>query len=536
MYMGNPLLRGAGEKVAMTEEQIEQYIKCKTDIIYFAENFFYVQSKGNRHTVKLYDYQKKVLKVMVDTPDNKQHICFLSGRQLGKSMVSSIYLTHCALFEKDDNIIILANKEATAKEVLEKIKMAYSNFPLWLQKGIVAAGWNKNSVTLENGIKILAASSSSDSVRGTTSSRVYVDEASFIPEHIWPSFWNSVYSIVSSYGDKAKIILTSTPKGLNHFYDIYSDAVKGLNNFYPIKVIWNAHPDRDEAWAERTKKDMGDIRSFMQEHCGDFQGSSNTLINAEFFTRFFVKNPIEYKYNGSMLIYEQPIEGKQYVLGCDPSRGTGADSSTIQVLKINSEKDLEQVAIYHNEFVDPETFAEICIGVSDFYNSAPMMVESNDIGSLVCDKIWNEHENENLINIAKTGLGVSANRKTKLAGNLLLKKYIENGYLEVVDNRTRKELATYCEVSPGVFHADSESDKDDAVTSLIWAVTFITTEFYDPDSNGKSLAKSKDNRKTSDEDKPIFFSSNDFSYNPEYNPGYSQQNHQNFSNDFDNFF
>ena len=167
-----------------------------------------------------------------------------------------------------------------------------------------------------------------------------------------------------------------------------------------------------------------------------------------------------------MAIYEHPRDKAFYILGIDPARGTGNDFSTIQVLKINSDKDVDQVAIYQSEYVDPETFAEVCVGVSEYYNNAQMMVESNDIGSLVCDKIFYDLENENLINFDKNGLGIRATRKTKLAANLLLKKYIENGFLQINDKKTLYELSRYVEKTPGVYHAAGENDHDDTVTAL----------------------------------------------------------------------
>jgi len=510
MYKGNSSLRGAGEKVAMSEKQIEEYIKCKNDIIYFAENYFYVQTlKYGRQLIKLYDYQKMILKAFVNPPNGNRHVCLLSSRQMGKSCLASIYFTHCALFEKDNNIIILANKEATSKDILQKIKIAYERFPLWLQKGVLDGGWNKNTIQLENGITVLAASSSSDSIRGKSSSRLYVDETAFIPDHIWPEFWNSIYSTIST-GTNSKIILTSTPKGLNHFYDIYSQACKGENGFYPIKVTWRSHPDRDKSWAEQTLKEMGgDLRSFAQEHDCSFLGSSSTLVNPDILERISTENPIDIKYNGAMAIYEHPRDKAFYILGIDPARGTGNDFSTIQVLKINSDKDVDQVAIYQSEYVDPETFAEVCVGVSEYYNNAQMMVESNDIGSLVCDKIFYDLENENLINFDKNGLGIRATRKTKLAANLLLKKYIENGFLQINDKKTLYELSRYVEKTPGVYHAAGENDHDDTVTALEWALYFLVTDFYDPNDNGKSSYTNNNSSRYDENERPAFLSSSD---------------------------
>lgn len=512
MYLGNKCLRAAGEKIAMTEKDIEEYIKCKDDIIYFAETYFYAQTidKG-RTLIKLWEYQKKALKAMISPPNGKRHICLMANRQSGKGLISSIFLTHFALFSKDGNIAILANKESTAKLTLEKIKIAVQNLPLWLQKGVIDGGWNKESIQFENGIKLFAASSSSDSIRGDTCTKIFCDEAAHIASHVWDGFWMSVYSTISS-GKTSQIIMVSTPKGLNHFYDIYSKAVRGENEFYPIKITWRDQPNKDEEWAKKTRSDMGDDRAFEQEHNCSFIGSSNTLINPEHLEKIQTQNPIEYKYNGAMCIYEHPIDGAKYVLGCDPSRGTGGDSSTVQVFKINNEKDMDQVAMYSNEYIDPENFATVCVGISEYYNEAPIMVENNDIGYMVCEKIWYDLECENLINVDPKGLGIRATRKSKLAGNLLLKKYIENGYLGIVDKKTHYELSRYVEHQPGVYHAASDSDHDDTTTAAIWAVTFITTEFYDPDSNGKTQTKSRESRKSSDEDAPIFYSSKDMNF------------------------
>jgi len=509
MYQGNPSLRAAGEKVVITKEQIDEYVKCKNDIIYFAEHYFYIQTiDGGRQLVKLYGYQKKVLKAMSDPPNGKKHICLLAARQVGKGMMTSIFLTHYSLFEKDDNIIILANKEATAKDTLEKIKIAIQKFPLWLQKGVVNGGWNKNSVQFENGMTILAASSSSDSVRGKTSGLVFLDEASFVPPHIWEQFWNSVYSIMSS-GKKSKLIMVSTPKGLNHFYEIYSKAVKGENNFYPIKITWRDHPDRDEKWAEDTKKDMT-TQAFLQEHEGQFQGSSNTLITPGILERIDTRTPIENKYNGAMLIYELPIDGCEYVLGVDPSRGTGSDYSVVQVLKINSEKDIDQVAVFRNNETDPETFAGICVGISEYYNKAEMMVESNDIGELVCDKIFYEYDCDKLINFDKNGLGIRSTKKTKLAGVLLMKKYIENGWLQINDMKTLYELSRFEEKNPGVWQAIGQNENDDTVCSMWIGLYYLISGFYDATTNAKDSGKSN---KGSDEEVPTFLSSEDIHSN-----------------------
>jgi len=511
MYMGNKNLRAAGEKIGMTEWQIEEYIKCKNDIVYFAENYYYIQTiDDGKIKMKLWDYQKKLMKIYDNPPEGKRHIIICASRQSGKTESTRVYLLHYLLFKCDSNIAILANSENTAKEILARIKMSYQLLPLWLQKGINDGGWNALTIELENGVRILTSSTSSNSIVGFTINLLYIDEVSKIADHIFEEFYSSVLPTISS-GKSSKIIMTSSPKGMNAFYTIYKAAVKRENNFYPVKLPWSVRPDRDEAWLENMKKDMP-YQKFCQEFLCKFIGSSNTLIDGDILEEIETSNPIEYKYNSAFLIYEHPEPGQQYVIGCDPAKGLGRDYSVIQVLKLISEKQFEQVAIYRNNKIDPELFAGICVDVSEYYNCCDIMVENNDIGSLVCDRIWNDLECERLMNCDPKGLGIRSTRKTKLEGNLLLKKLLENNILKLNDMETLAEISRYEEVSPGVFHANTQDGSDDCVTALIWACFYTTTEFYDPDSNGRSETKSKDNRKSTDEETPIFYSSKDMNF------------------------
>jgi hypothetical protein len=522
MFMGNKSLRAAGEKVLMTKEQIDEYIKCKDDILYFAEHFYHIQTiDDGRIKIKLWDYQKKLLKAYENPPNNKRHVIVVLNRQAGKTTTTNIYLLHNLLFKKDANIAILANSEKTAKKILAQIKMAYQLLPLWLQKGIVTAGWNALSVELENGLKITASSTSSNSIVGETCNLLYIDEVSKIPEHLFDDFYSSVLPTISS-GKTSKIIMTSTPKGLNAFYNIYKSAVRNENSYYPIKLAWNARPDRTPEWAEETKKNMTP-QQWAQEFMCQFLGSSNTLVLGEILEEIDTRLPIDFKYSHAMSIYEYPEENASYVLGVDSAKGLGSDYSVIQVLRIYNDKQVEQVAVYRNNLVDPETFSGICVDVANYYNGAAMMVENNDIGEMVVSKIWNEYEYENLVNYDPKGLGIRSTKKTKFEGNLLLKKYIENKWLKINDRDTVTEISKYTEVSPNVFHCESQNGNDDLVVSLIWSVFFLTSDFYDPTTNSKT--DSKESRKYDDNDTPTFLSSEDIHSNFFGNA---------FSNDFQN--
>lgn len=314
----------------------------------------------------------------------------------------------------------------------------------------------------------------------------FMDEVAFVSDHIWDDFFNSVLPTISS-GKSSKIIMVSTPKGMNHFYKIYKDAVDDKNNFRAIKVPWWERPDRDETWKKKTLMEMGsDKIKFAQEFDCRFLGSSNTLIEADTLERIKIDEPTDNKYGGAMLIYEAPQPGCNYILGVDSAKGNGSDYSTIQVLKIVSSSEIYQVATYRNNLIAPDNFAQLAIGISTYYNKAFMMVESNDIGELVTNKIWYDYECDRLINCDRKGLGIRATRKSKLEGNLLLKKYVENGWLEIRDRRTLYELSRYEEVSPNVFHAAGQNENDDCVTSLIWALYYTTTEYFGDDGNTKS--------------------------------------------------
>lgn len=479
MYLGNSNLRGAGEIVDYTDEQIDEIIKCKTDIIYFAENYFKIvhMDKGE-HIIQLYDFQKSILKSFVENDSEKRHRCLLSSRQIGKTTISTLYMLWFALFNEDKNIAILANKEETAKDVLAKIKLAYQALPIWMQHGIKDGGWSKKSIELENGMAIMAASTASSAIRGKAIALLFLDEFAFVPSSIADDFMASVYPTISS-SKTSKIIIVSTPNGMNHFYHIYRNSVNGTNNFKPIKINWWEVPGRDEEWKNSMIKDVGQLR-WNQEFAAKFLGSSKTLIDSDLLERMgeTAKEPISYSMGDLLEVFEKPQPETNYIIGVDSAKGIGGDYSAIQVLKINSEFEVEQVAVYRNNVIAPYEFAQVCISVSEYYNGANLMVENNDVGAQVADVIWYEYEYDKVLNCDKSGIGVRSTRKSKLTANMLLKRYLEEGWLKLSHQRTIYELSTYEEIRPDVFQAP-RTEHDDCITSLLWALYFFTTEFFD---------------------------------------------------------
>lgn len=267
-------LRAEGEKVKYEPWMIQELVKCKEDIIHFVENYMYiVELDKGINLFKPYDYQKKILKCYINPPNDKRHIICMQPRQSGKTAITTAYLLHYALFNDDKTIYILANKFATCREIIDRIKFAYERLPLWLQVGIKNDGWNQTTISLENGSRIFISTTSSSSISGKSVSLLYIDEYSKIPENIQREFMTATYPVISS-GKTSKIIITSTPLGMNLFYKMWNDAIRGLNNFYPVKVNYWENPKYDDEWRRLVISDIGTV-AFNQEYlCVD----KNTII------------------------------------------------------------------------------------------------------------------------------------------------------------------------------------------------------------------------------------------------------------------
>lgn len=284
-YQGNQNLRSANEKIVYTPEMKKEFIRCYSDIIHFGEEYCHIITiDEGKVKIKFWDFQKKMIKAMYDPPEyrnvegqmeKKKFLIVLSPRQVGKTTVSAVYLTHYAIFNEHKTIAILANKEKTALEILSRIKMIYEGLPLWLQPGIVDGGWNKQSITLGNGSRIIAASTASSAIRGYTINSLFLDEFAFVPPQIAEEFMNSVYPTVSS-GKTSKIIIVSTPNGMNHFYNIWIDAIRGKNSYFPVKINWWEVPGRDDNFKKEIIRNQG-ITSWNQEY-NCFSTHSNVNI------------------------------------------------------------------------------------------------------------------------------------------------------------------------------------------------------------------------------------------------------------------
>jgi len=466
-YNGNPNLKKAGIQQSYTPTELKEYVKCRDDPIYFIET--YIRIIDLDHGIvpfKMWDFQRELITAFIEN----RFVISLLARQMGKSITIGAYLIHAAIFNSNESIGILANKASTARKLLRDMQRMYELLPFYLQPGILT--YNKGSIELGNGSIIVATSTSSDSVRGYTFSKIALDEFAFVEGA--DDFYESTYPVISS-GSKSQVIINSTPKGMNLFYKLWEDARMDRNDYYPITFDWRAHPRRDQQWHDTTLRNIG-ARKFNQEFCNQFLGSSGTLISGEKLSTLRWLDPI--RHNDFINVYKKPIKDHVYVATIDVAEGVGADSSTIIVTDITTQP-YEQVAVYRNNLISPVVFPEAITPLANDYNEAYILIEVNSIGSSVAQSLRYDYEYENVIVTRRrnnestvsggfgtnTELGLRMTKKSKRIGCSNIKAMIENDIYIVNDFETISELQTF--VMSGDSYKAEENKHDDLVMALV---------------------------------------------------------------------
>jgi len=474
VYLGNPNLKKANTQIEFTEEQVREFIKCKDDPVYFTRNYIKIVSLDEGLTqFNPYHFQEKLIH---NFHENRFNICKMP-RQTGKSTTVVSYLLHYAVFNDSVNIGILANKAATARELLGRLQTAYENLPKWMQQGIIS--WNKGSLELENGSKILAASTSASAVRGMSFNILFLDEFAFVPNHVADSFFASVYPTITS-GKNTKVIIVSTPHGMNHFYRLWHDAEKRKNDYIPTDVHWSEVPGRDLEWKEQTIKNTSEQQFKIEFEC-EFLGSVDTLINPSKLKSFVYDDPIQK--NAGLDVYEAVKENHDYVCTVDVARGVGEDYSAFVVVDI-TEFPHKVVAKYRNNEIKPMLFPNIIYEVCKSYNNAYILCEVNDIGDQVASILQYDLEYQNLLMCSmrgragqivgqgfsgkKTQLGVKMSKTVKKVGSLNLKTLIEENKLIFNDYEIISELTTFIS-KHNSFEAEEGCNDDLAMCLVIYA-------------------------------------------------------------------
>ncbi len=482
VYLGNPNLKKANTPHEFTEEQVIEFIKCKNDPVYFAKNYIKIVSLDEGLTqFHPYDFQETLIKRF---HENRFNICKMP-RQTGKSTTSVSYLLHYAVFNDSTNIGILANKAATARDLLGRLQTAYENLPKWMQQGIIS--WNKGSLELENGSKILAASTSASAVRGMSFNVLFLDEFAFVPNHIADSFFASVYPTITS-GKNTKVIMVSTPHGMNHFYRYWHDAERGRNEYITTDVHWSEVPGRDDVWKQQTIANTSEQQFKVEFEC-EFLGSINTLINPAILKNMVYDSPITK--NAGLDIYEDPIKEHNYIITVDVARGLGNDYSAFIVFDV-TQFPYKVVGKYRNNEVKPMLFPNVIFDVAKGYNNAYLLVEVNDIGDQVASILQFDLEYENLLMASmrgragqvvgqgfsgkKTQLGVRTTAAVKKLGCSNLKTMIEDNKLLTCDYEIISELTTFAQ-KHNSFEAE-EGCNDDLAMCLVLFAWLVAQEYF----------------------------------------------------------
>ena len=467
-YLGNSNVKRDGIVTSWTQAEILEYKKCMDDPIHFARKYCKVISLDKGLVdFDLYPYQEKMFEYF----NTHRFNIVLACRQSGKSISSVAYILWFVLFHSEKTVAVLANKGATAREMLARITLMLENLPFFLQPGTKAL--NKGSLEFSNNSKIVAAATSGSSIRGLSINLLFLDEFAFVENDA--QFFTSTYPVISS-GKDTKVIITSTANGIgNVFHKIWEGAQQKTNNFKPFRVDWWDVPGRDTKWKEETIANTSRLQ-FDQEFGNTFFGTGDTLINAETLMSLRAKDPIQVK--GDALIYEETKPKHEYVIIVDVAKGRGQDYSTFNVVDIST-RPFKQVAVYRNNLISPILFPDFIYKFAKAYNNAYVVVEANDAGQVVCNGLYHDLEYENFhveSAVKSSGLGIEMTRKVKRIGCSSFKDLLENNKLEIVDQQTILEISTF--EAKGQSYEASSGNNDDLVMNFVLFGYFAGTNYF----------------------------------------------------------
>jgi hypothetical protein len=480
-YLGNPKLKRVNMPMQLTEDQIREFIRCSKDPVYFIENYVKIITLDKGFVqISLYPFQKQAVQDINDS----RRVIVKAGRQVGKTTMVVGYILWYILFNEDKFVAILANKAPTAREILNRIKIAYESLPLWLQQGVRV--WNKGDIELENNCRIMATSTASSAIRGYSISLLYLDEFAFVPSNIADEFFTSVYPTISS-GTQSKILISSTPNGMNHYYRMWTEAVEGQNGFKHIEANWRQVPGRDQAWADDQRRILGEEK-FLQEMECEFMGSAGTLLSAAALKSLAFVKPQHVSETG-IKIYGAPIPEHSYAVIVDTSRGRGLDYSACITIDI-TQIPYRLVATYKDNNISPLVYPSIIKQIADYYNQAQVLVEINDNGQQIADSLFEDYEYENILSTVdlkgkialtwgygnRSQRGIRTTKSVKRLGCSILKNLVEGQKILIQDFDVISELSTFI-AKGGSFEAE-EGSHDDLVMCLVLFSWMTNQQFF----------------------------------------------------------
>jgi len=495
-YKGNVLLKKSNQSIDWTQELVQEYVKCSEDPVYFIETYMkIINVDQGLVSFTLYDYQKEMI---TSFKDNRNSI-ITTARQAGKSTTTCGFILWYIIFNPEKTVALLANKGDTAREILGRVQLAYQHLPKWLQQGVNE--WNKGSFVLENNSRVIASATSTSAIRGYSINLLFIDEAAFIDN--WEEFFTSVYPTISS-GSESKIILVSTPNGLNHFYSTWVNALEQRNGYNAILVDWQKVPGRDENWKQQTLAGMNfDLEKFDQEYNCEFLGSSGTLIAGWKLKELVHQTPVIEK--EGLIQYFEPKKGHVYMMVCDVSRGKGLDYSAFQLVDVTM-MPYQQTCVYRNNAVTPIDYADVIHRVAKAYNNAAVLVEINDIGEQVSHSLHYDFGYEHILfteNAGRSGKritlgfggksadkGIRTTKIVKSIGCSILKLLIEQNQFIVNDFHTINELSTFSK--KGTSYEAEPGRHDDLVMCLVLYAWLSDQDYFREYTNINTLNSLRD--------------------------------------------
>jgi phenylpyruvate tautomerase PptA (4-oxalocrotonate tautomerase family) len=495
-YLGNPNLKRVGEKIEWTAEMVQEFVKCSEDPVYFAKKYIkIVHVDKGLIPLEMYPYQEEITEKIF----NNRRVAVLTSRQAGKTTTAVAVILHYIIFNEFKSVALLANKGDASQEIMSRLQLAYEALPKWMQQGVV--NWNKRSIELENGCKVFAAATSSSSIRGKSCNLIYIDEAAFVEG--WDEFFQSTYPTISS-GETTKLLLTSTPNGLNHFWKTCKGAKEGTNGYEYVEVKWDKVPGRGEKWRQETLQALDfDLQKFAQEYEAEFMGSSGTLISGDCLKTLSPMTPILDK--DGLKQYFKPEKDHQYAIIADVSRGKGLDYSAFSVIDF-TQMPFVQVAVFRDNFIAPTDYASIIHRLSKMYNEAQIMVEINDIGGQVADTLFLDYGSETMLFTENAGAkgkkiaggfsgrkvdrGIRTTKTVKNIGCSLLKLLIEQKQLLINDYDTIWELSRFSK--KGASYEAEPGAHDDVVMGLVLFAWLSNQQFFKDLNDINTIARLRD--------------------------------------------
>lgn len=481
-YKGNKNLKPRGTNISYSADQVKEYLKCSNDPIYFMKNYIKIVNLDKGLMLfDMFPFQEKMVKNLL----NHRNTIFKLPRQSGKTTTTAAFAIHQAIFIDNYSILIAANKARTAIDIMKRIREAFQFLPKWLQQGVIK--WNEGSVEFENGSRIVAVPTTSDAARGFSYNMIVLDEFAFLPKNIADEFFTSVIPTISS-GETTKIAILSTPKGMNHFYKLWTETEKKQTNFKPLEIKWNDVPGRDAAFKKRMLESFGgDVTRWLQEFEADFIGTSNTLISPTTIKNLVFDKPIGQTQVG-VTIYEQPIPDHTYFMCVDTAEGKGLDYHAFTVMDITSIP-FNVVARFRNNVLSELLLPDIIYQMAKIYNEAFVLIETRSLGASVSGQLFYELEYPNILaaeprgrnglvltNFRDKNRGLSTSAQSRAIGCSRMKVLVESGQLLFKDFEIIEELSNFVLIRDK-FQAD-EGYHDDLVMTMIMFSWASSTAFF----------------------------------------------------------